>query len=200
MSADTCLRAHEPLCYLIDVHAWDRNTGRTREILEAGDLGHVILRGVRDEDCETLLSLWHELMDLHVSLDPRFALSDNADQRFFSYLETARSRDDYRVRVASVEDWPVGFAVSCVLPNSPVYRARWIGYINDLCVTANMRRHGIGEMLVRDAVAWLRSNGAETVEVYVARHNKSAQRFWRRIGGCEYLERLSLDLSRFSEG
>jgi ribosomal protein S18 acetylase RimI-like enzyme len=181
------------------VHAWDRDSGRPREVKPV-DPDSVILRNVRDTDYEALRSLWRELMDLHVSLDPRFTLSENADQRFFNYLETARSRDDYRVRLASVNDEPVGFAISCVLPNSPVYRARWIGYINDLCVTATMRKRGIGELLVRDAVDWLRANGAETVEVYVARYNLGAQRFWRRIGGREYLERLSLDLSRFDDG
>jgi ribosomal protein S18 acetylase RimI-like enzyme len=179
------------------VHAWDRDSGRPREVGKAFDPNSVILRNVKESDYEPLRALWRELMDLHVSLDPRFTLSENADQRFFNYLETARSRDDYRVRLATIDDKPIGFAISCVLPNSPVYRARWIGYINDLCVTVEMRRHGIGEILVRDAVAWLRENGAETVEVYVARHNMGAQRFWRRIGGREYLERLSLDLSRF---
>jgi ribosomal protein S18 acetylase RimI-like enzyme len=180
------------------VHAWDRDSGRPREVAKP-DPDSIVLRNVRDSDYEALRSLWRELMDLHVSLDPRFTLSENADQRFFNYLETARSRDDYRVRIAVAGDQPVGFAISCVLPNSPVYRARWIGYINDLCVTAALRRRGIGELLVRDAVDWLRSNGAETVEVYVARYNLGAQRFWRRIGGREYLERLSLDLARFDE-
>ena len=185
-------------CYLREVHAWDRDAGRPRE-LKRRDPGKVVLRGPRDSDFEALRSLWRELMDLHVQLDPRFTLSDNADQRFFNYLETARSRDDYRVRLAVVNDQPVGFAISCVLPNSPVYKARWIGYVNDLCVTASMRKRGIGELLVEDAVAWLRANGAETVEVYVAHYNEGAQRFWRRIGGREYLERLSLDLSRFED-
>jgi diamine N-acetyltransferase len=179
------------------VHAWDRDTGRPREIHKRIDPGAVTLRNVRDSDFESLRSLWRELMDLHVAIDPRFALSENADQRFYNYLETARSRDDYRVRLAIVEDRPAGFAISCVLPNSPVYRARWIGYINDLCVTSTMRRRGIGELLVNDAVEWLRGNGAESVEVYVARYNEGAQRFWRRIGGRDYLERLSLDLSKF---
>lgn len=158
----------------------------------------MILRNIRDGDFPVLRDLWRELMDYHVTIDPRFSLSDNADQRFFNYLDTARSRDDYRVRLAIAADQPVGFAICCVLPNSPVYRARWIGYINDLCVTKSMRRKGIGARLARDAVEWLTANGAETVEVYVARKNENAQRFWRGIGGCEYLERLSLDLTRYA--
>ena len=162
--------------------------------------GEVVLRDARDDDFEALLALWRELMDHHVDLDPRFDLSDNADQRFFNYLDTAKSRDDYRVRLAVMRNQPVGFAIACVLPNSPVYRARWIGYVNDLCVTRSMRRRGIGELLVHDAVMWLRQCGAESVEVYVAHENEVARRFWRRIGGREYLERLSLDLSRFDPG
>lgn len=158
----------------------------------------IILRDVRNDDFNDILGLWHELMDMHYELDQRFALSDNADQRFFSYLETARSRDDYRVQIAALNDKPVGFATSCVLPNSPVYKARWIGYINDLCVTSSVRRRGVGQLLVQDAVDWLLGCGAESIEVYVAHRNQIAQHFWRRIGGEDYLDRLSLDLSKFN--
>ncbi len=180
-------------CYLKrEVHARERPFPA-----RAGD---IVLRDAREDDFDALLALWRELMDLHVELDDRFDLSDNADQRFFNYVDTAQSRDDYRVRLAVHREEIVGFAIACVLPNSPVYRARWIGYINDLCVTASMRRRGVGELLVHDAVAWLRQCGAESVEVYVAHHNAVAQRFWRRIGGTEYLERLSLDLTRFEPG
>jgi ribosomal protein S18 acetylase RimI-like enzyme len=87
----------------------------------------------------------------------------------------------------------VGFAVCCILPNSPVYRARWIGYINDLCVTERMRGRGIGEFLVRDSVKWLKDSGADSIEVYVAHKNDGAQRFWRRVGGRDYLDRMSID-------
>ena len=146
-----------------------------------------------------MLHLWRELMDLHVGLDDRFALSENADEAFLSYAETARSRDDYHVKLAIYQDQPVGFAISCILPNSPVYQTRWIGYVNDLCVTRAMRGRGVGQLLVKDAVTWLRENGADSVEVYVARANEIAQSFWRKVGGREYLDRFSLDLSAHEE-
>lgn len=135
-------------------------------------------------------------MDLHVTLDERFQLANNADQRFYGYIETARGRDDYHVRLAADGPEVVGFAVSCILPNSPVYRTRWIGYINDLCVAKSARRQGIGKRLAKDAVNWLTQNGAETVEVYVAKRNQTAVDFWHRIGGTDYLERLTLDVQR----
>jgi ribosomal protein S18 acetylase RimI-like enzyme len=43
-------------------------------------------------------------------------------------------------------------------------------------------------------VKWLRANGADSVEVYVARANDSAQKFWRRVGAREYLDRMTIDL------
>ena len=88
--------------------------------------------------------------------------------------------------------------MACVLPNSPVYRARYVGYINDLCVTRGARGQGIGTRLVEDAVRWLRQEGADSVEVYVAHENHGARKFWRRVGGRAYLERLALDLSAFN--
>lgn len=174
------------------MHAWDRPPGGLGSLAD-----EVTLRTARDEDFPDLLALWRELMELHVRLDGRFALSDDADERFEAYVDTAIHRDDYLVRLALLGHHPVGFSVSCILPNSPVYRARWIGYVNDLCVTERVRGRGVGEVLVEDAVSWLTRSGAETVEVYVAAANAGARRFWRRVGGEEYLERLSLDLGRY---
>ena len=162
--------------------------------------GRLVIRDATDADLADLLGLWRELMEIHVENDERFALSDNCDQRFLSYVETARNRDDYRVRVATLRGRPVGFVICCVLPNSPVYRTRWIGYVNDICVTEGTRSQGVGTALVQDAVDWMCDHGAESVEVYVARANEQAGRFWRAIGGRDYLERLSLDLSRFGRG
>jgi ribosomal protein S18 acetylase RimI-like enzyme len=169
------------------MHAWERGTpdGRASE---------VILRDARRGDEPDLGRLWRELMDLHVALDRRFALSDNADGAFLSYVDQAIERPDYCVRVAEVGGEPVGFIICCIQMNSPVYRTKWIGYVNDLCVTASMRGRGIGELLVEDAIHWLRENGAESVEVYVARRNDGAQRFWRRVGAREYLDRMSFEL------
>ncbi|MCA9550513.1 MAG: GNAT family N-acetyltransferase [Myxococcales bacterium] len=175
------------------MHAWDRpHAGGPGSLAD-----EITLRTARDEDFPDLLSMWRELMDLHVRLDPRFALSEDADERFEAYVDTAIHRDDYLVRLALLGHHPVGFSVSCILPNSPVYRAHWIGYVNDLCVTESVRGRGVGEVLVDDAVSWLTRSGAETVEVYVAHANEGARRFWRRMGGQEYLERLSLDLGKY---
>ena len=171
------------------MHAWDHDDAH-----RPSRIADITIRDACPDDDEQMQRLWQELMDLHVELDPRFALSENADQAFLAYADTARTRDDYRVRVAITGGRVVGFSISCILPNSPVYRTRWIGYINDLCVTASMRRRSIGELLVEDAVTWLRDNGADSVEVYVARRNDGAQRFWRRMGGTDYLDRLSIEL------
>ncbi|MEE2901262.1 MAG: GNAT family N-acetyltransferase [Myxococcota bacterium] len=156
---------------------------------------NVVLRDGRSSDAKALGGLWRELMDYHESIDDRFALAHNADQAFQSYLDNARKSDDYLVRVAEVDGECVGFTISCILPNSPAYRTRWVGYINDICVTDRFRGRGIGEALVKDAVKWLRTHGAESVEVYVSRANPGAQKFWRRVGGRDYLDRLTVDIS-----
>lgn len=177
-------------CYFKGVvHARERSYGALGSLAE-----EVTLRDARPEDFSDLLVLWKELMELHTRIDPRFELSFDADARFETYVETALDRDDYRVRVATLGHRLVGFAISCILPNSPVYRSEWIGYVNDLCVTDSVRRRGVGEKLVHDAVDWLRCSGAESIEVYVAHENHLAQRFWRRIGARDYLDRLCLDL------
>lgn len=153
------------------------------------------MRDLRDGEEPQVQALWRDLMDLHVSLDPRFALSADADGAFMSYLGTARSREDYRVRVAVRGDQVLGFVICCVLPNSPVYETRFIGYINDICVSPEERKRGIGRLLLDDARRWMKSAGAASLEVYVSSLNPDAQRFWRRLGARDYLDRMTVPLS-----
>jgi ribosomal protein S18 acetylase RimI-like enzyme len=154
----------------------------------------VILRDAQLSDCAVIGQLWRELMDLHSAMDERFALAENADSAFQAYLDNARKSQDYLVRIAETNGECVGFTISCILPNSPAYRTRWVGYINDISVSERMRNRGIGKALVKDAHRWLKAHGAESVEVYVSRANEGAQRFWRRIGGRDYLDRLTVEI------
>ncbi|MEM7676940.1 MAG: hypothetical protein AAF449_13130, partial [Myxococcota bacterium] len=109
------------------MHAWDATK-------PDAPLTATRVRNAEASDYPGLLSLWRELMDFHVRLDGRFELAEQANQRFRHYIDVALTREDYCVRVAELDGEPCGFSVSCVLPNSPVYKTRWIGYINDLCV------------------------------------------------------------------
>lgn len=162
--------------------------------------GRLRIRTAADTDFGDLLRLWRELMRVHIEHDRRFALSDDCDRQFYHYIETARTRTDYRVRVAIKNRQVVGFIICCVLPNSPLYRTRRIGYINDIAVTQSAQGHGLGTALVKDAVKWMSAQGAESIEVYVAKANANALKFWRSMGGSDYLERVSLDLDRFNRG
>lgn len=171
------------------MHAWDHR-GR----LGRAQPGSVLVRDIRDGEEAQVQALWRQLMDLHVGLDPRFALSADADSAFLSYLGTARSREDYRVRVAVRGCEVLGFVICCVLPNSPVYRTRFIGYINDICVSDAERHQGIGRLLVADARRWMLAAGAGSLEVYVSSLNPDAQLFWRKLGASDYLDRMTVPL------
>ncbi|MGF1510681.1 MAG: GNAT family N-acetyltransferase [Myxococcota bacterium] len=153
---------------------------------------NIAVRTATEADAADIVPLWRELMELHAEVDPRFDLTERAEDRFLNYLELARNRDDHRVRVAVEGGCIVGFTVACVLPNSPIYARRWVGYINDLAVHHRCRGRGVGRRLVSDAVVWLRTAGAESIEVYVAMANDDARRFWRKMGAEDYLERVSL--------
>ena len=85
------------------MHAWDRDSGRRRGSRAKAGVPTVSLRNAETRDDAVLLKLWRELMDLHVSLDPRFTLAEAADQAFLAYAEAARTRDDYRIRVAELK-------------------------------------------------------------------------------------------------
>jgi ribosomal protein S18 acetylase RimI-like enzyme len=54
--------------------------------------------------------------------------------------------------------------------------------ITDLGVREDLRRRGIGGLLVSEAIRWVRASGVRRVEVQVAHGNESGQGFWRSQG------------------
>jgi ribosomal protein S18 acetylase RimI-like enzyme len=56
------------------------------------------------------------------------------------------------------------------------------GYINSLSVIESYRGHGVGSMLVKEACEFLKTNGCNSVFLYVRPTNEGAQVFYEKLG------------------
>ncbi len=133
-------------------------------------------------DLDRMMPLWKELADLHAALDPRYALSDQAENAARKFLAANIQEPTWQFLVAIQDGIMVGFISGFVRENSPVMAQRCYGYIEDAVVTASCRRTGIGEQLCREMEAWLIAHGAEYVGLNAAATNPVSLAFWHKMG------------------
>jgi ribosomal protein S18 acetylase RimI-like enzyme len=150
---------------------------------------------VRRSDFVPISYLWLESALHHAETDPRFAPRPNARQQYIQYLMSVFDRKDHLLRLVRQRHTVVGFCVTAVQPPSPIFQRDATGFLSDLAVSKEARRSGIGSALVRDAVAWLREQGATSSQITVSVYNELGQKFWREHMGFQpYMDKLWLDL------
>jgi ribosomal protein S18 acetylase RimI-like enzyme len=123
--------------------------------------------------------LWNKLLDHHLQLATHFAAEIaqiNFEMRRGTFLEKAEEGD---LRVDVVRAGPAGTIVGyCV---TTIDRKR-TGEIESIFVEEDYRGSGIGERLMRLALAWLEDVGAERRILYVASGNEAVCPFYERFG------------------
>ena len=124
-----------------------------------------------------LQPLWEELNEHHQRLSPHFA--EEMARRTFAercqfWLDEANNG---QIKVDLVQDnhSPVAYCVTTL-------NQQLEGEISSLFIKESYRRDGIGDALMRRALAWLDSLGAKTRTIGVATGNEGAFAFCQRYG------------------
>ncbi len=98
-----------------------------------------------------------------------------------SFLEDRLNLNESVIFVALDEtDTPLGFTQLYPKYSSARLTKNWI--LNDLFVHKDHRQKGIGEELIRKAMAYGKETGATFVQLETQKHNHTAQRLYRAIG------------------
>ena len=157
-------------------------------------MGEIQIRRARQEDLETLLDLWLEMMSYHGRLDPRFAPEDNARDAFRDTMREWIGATARRVLVAVADGQVVGYTIGSIVENPPIFKLRHYGHVSDMCVAPEWRGQGMGRRLFGGLRKWFRSRGLAVVQLNVAALNPAAQAFWREMGFQDYVDRLWTDI------
>lgn len=132
-----------------------------------------------EELLDEVAPLWNKLRDHHVVLSTHFAAEieriDFAERR--GTFLTKAEEGDLRVDVArTASGGPiVGYCVTTVDRNR-------VGEIESIFVEEDYRGRGIGERLLRLALAWLEESKVERRILYVAAGNEEVIGFYERHG------------------
>jgi ribosomal protein S18 acetylase RimI-like enzyme len=150
-------------------------------------------------DLDRVVSLAMSLGRRHQQHDPlRFPLDQHAidsslEATYRAFFLTELSNADSTVVLAEVAEDVVGYAFvrrerASFLDLSPA-----AGWVHDLYVEERAQHAGVGQALMREAIATLRRSGAVAVMLAVAPWNVRARRLFASLGFRESMIECTLD-------
>ena len=146
----------------------------------------VTIRAATRSDLPEVVALWQEHQEFHAQCDPYFERSSNPNPGFLNFLQ--EDLDNLGLFVAQVETRIVGFILGEITSRPPCFASIEYGIINDLAVTAEWRRKGIGKLLVEKGMNWFTEKGIHRIEARVLMSNSLASNFWHKAGFDPYME------------
>lgn len=138
------------------------------------------------KDLPTLVSLLNEAFDYHMELKNDGTLRrymkkakdfNKASKKWI--LTNIRSRNSL-VLVAEDNGKTVGYSLALHKKNMPIFRIDRVGNISDLYITSGYRNKGIGSMLEKESIRWLKKNKINYLSITLQANNDSAHEAYKR--------------------
>ena len=139
---------------------------------------------------------WSEMMNYHLSLDPRFELAFDSDESYLEYLHSIRDHYDYIVLVAETDKRIVGYTIGMILSNPSVFALTRYGFIAEMSVTEEFQHAGVGKQLWDYLRRWFYRRGVAVIQLNVSPQNQKGYEFWTRMGCREFLHILWYDIPK----
>jgi ribosomal protein S18 acetylase RimI-like enzyme len=133
-----------------------------------------------EKDLDRICDLWAELNRCHIGKSVHFR--HHYEEMTFSLrksqLEYIARQGSLRIDLAKETETnrEVGYCISSITGD------RIIGEIESIFVDTSYRRRGIGTILVRNAFAWMDSQGVEKKRVSVSYGNEETWAFYQSCG------------------
>ena len=134
----------------------------------------VSVRNVRVEDAPELRSLWAEF-------SRRPNRGDEGVEEVAQAIRQALAADDTRIVVAEVAGEFAGAVHLSIRPIGPMTAERAV-HASHLRVVPELRRRGVGRVLVESALAWAEENGLGHVAATSVMNSRNGNRFLARLG------------------
>ena len=129
------------------------------------------------------LVIFHDLfMKHHITCDERFTLRIGARDNWKSIITTALNDPDTLILVAVAGKRPVGCAFTLIKPGAMDFGDERIGYLCDVYVEPEFRRHGIARRFLESSEDWLQTKGIRTLEACWAVSCREAAGTWPGLG------------------
>ena len=150
------------------------------------------IREANEADSAAVIALFGVLDDLHTAAAPHQFRGSSAAPRSAQSVLDLLNDANAALLVAAVGPRIVGQAVVRIdtVPDRMPLIPRRFAQLYDLVVTADMRRCGIGQALVREAERWALARGMDALELTVWEFNEAARHMYDKLGYATQYRRL----------
>ncbi|SDN83708.1 Ribosomal protein S18 acetylase RimI [Paenibacillus sp. yr247] len=143
----------------------------------------LIIRTARSEDYEAVNAIIRVGQEEHAdALPDRFARLDRVVA--MGWYRSFSDQQNKVIFIADLDGLVVGLAM-LEMKKSPSYEAlvpRTYAYLNELAISPDFQRQGIGTKLYRASVAWAEERAASSLELNVWEFNDRAIAFYKSLG------------------
>lgn len=150
------------------------------------------IRTATEEDATAIGQMWERLAAYHNALDSALPAAARGGGKVYAKRLVTRMNDPLtRVFVAEKDGILAGYVLAVIIDVIPdMFVQENSGFLADIFVEDEYRRHGVGRMLVETVRAWMQEHDVRHFEWYVAAHNTVGRQFWEAIGGRAVLTRM----------
>jgi len=144
----------------------------------------IVIRPGERRDLPVLGRLGALLVRVHHAFDRARFMEPGAhvEEGYAAFLCERLDDPDSIVYVARREERVVGYVYAGMEPRSWKELRDRAGFLHDVVVEPDARRHGIARRLVEVAADWLESAGAPRLMLWTAERNKAAQVLFEQLG------------------
>jgi ribosomal protein S18 acetylase RimI-like enzyme len=150
------------------------------------------IRVARLGEIDRIAALWALITEHHAELDPLFRMRRGpvAEGELRELLRALHRDPDAEILVYVRNETPEGLCIVRIDRAPPILEETERAEITDLGVRPELRRRGVGRLLVDEAQAWIRDRGVARVEIQFASGNAEGQAFWRALGYADLMDVL----------
>lgn len=146
-------------------------------------MGEARVRPATLDDLDAVCLLADDLAAMHHAAWPRvFAPADGGGRDRAHWAESIAG-DQRAAFVAQLDGQPAGFVtLLCANESHTLLQTVRVARVMSVCVAAPARGQGLGRLLMQEAEAWARRQGAADLRLVVWAFNEGAVRLYRELG------------------
>lgn len=152
------------------------------------------IRKLEENDLEDLIQIWINLMNFHKKIDPFFTRAYDGHLKFYDYIKSIISKENFCVIVGIENNKIIGYAITEITSHPPVIEKTKHCVITDIILLEEYRNKGYGKQLFEYLKNWAKVKGIDRLELQVAQDNTSAYEFYKKLGFDDYMHKMYLEI------
>ena len=151
-------------------------------------MSEINYRQAMEKDIPAIVELWKEFIDFHKIRDSFFSRSKEGPENFGKFIAENLRKNDAIVYVAEKNGEVIAHILATIQNYPPAFEIKRYGLVNDLAVTSEYRRMGIGQHLLAMVKDWLLKKEIRRIEIEASVANEISTSFWGKMNFRPYKE------------